>query len=72
MTSQFEGYIASIHMTKTFQQNTSSKNEKKKLVKKQHAMLNVEYVSTVPKMLTILSAPVPRFPLGIIYQLDTT
>ena len=38
---------------------------------KQHAILNVDYVNTVPETLTISSAPVPRCPLGIIYQLDT-
>ena len=71
MTSQFEGYLASIH-DQEIQQNTSSTNDKRKLVKKQHAILNVDYVNTVPKMLTISSAPAQRCPLGIIYQLDTT
>ena len=59
-------------MTKKFQQNTSSTNDKRKLVKKQHAVLNADYVNTVPKTLTNSSAPVLRCLVGIIYQLETT
>ena len=59
-------------MTKKFQENTSLANEKRNLVKKQHAILNVDYVNRVLKMLTISSTPVPRCPLDISNQLDTT
>ena len=59
-------------MAQKFQQSNSSTNDKRKLVKKQRAIQIVDYVNTVPKMLSISSAPVPRCPLGTTYQLDTT
>ena len=71
MTSQFEGYLALIH-DQEIPTKYLKTNYKRKLVKKQHAILNVDYVNTVPKMLTISSAPAQKYPLGIIYQLDTT
>ena len=71
MTSQFEGYSASIHDQEIPMKYLISKWQKE-AGKKQHAILNVDYVNTVPKMLTISSAPAQRCLLGIIYQLDTT
>ena len=45
-------------MTKKSQQNNSSISDKNMMVKKQHAILNVDFVNLIPKMLTISSAPV--------------
>ena len=46
------------YMAKKSQQNNSSISDKNMLVKKQHAILNVDFVKLIPKMLTISSAPV--------------
>ena len=69
MTSQFEGYSASIHDQEIAMKYLISKWQKE-AGKKQHAILNVDYLNTVPKMLTISLAPAQRCLLGIIYELD--
>ena len=66
MTSRYEGYLAAIHQQEILR-NTSSINDTKIPVKKQHVILNPNYVNTTPKMLTISSALVRRCPLGTIY-----